>query len=261
LSQQPVSDQVKERHRLHAPSPLTKSSTVGRDKTLRTIQYFSRFLAWYLYRTNHSQSTVDVFNGVKKNFGSVRKAMRLTKFIEHFKLAAVASDAKTSDPVVKYLAVGRQLGYAFYMLLDNMTYPDVAGIKKFSAAARLQKEAYRAWCVGLTCNVVAGLYALYNLRLAEQKQEDSADAEKAMEVKKLAKYVFALDCSIQPGQHANYRDCRDKSVAQLQLISDLCDLTVPTSGLGLLNLDDGIVGLAGTVSSLIGLYGVWQKTA
>jgi peroxin-11B len=26
-------------------------------------------------------------------------------------------------------------------------------------------------------------------------------------------------------------------------------------------LDDGIVGLAGTVSSLIGLYGVWQKTA
>jgi peroxin-11B len=120
----------------------------------------------------------------------VRKAMRLTKFIEHFKLAAVASDANTSDPVVKYLAVGRQLGYAFYMLLDNMTYPDVAGIKKFSAAARLQKEAYRAWCVGLTCNVVAGLYALYNLRLAAQKQDDSADAEKAMEVKKLAKYVY-----------------------------------------------------------------------
>jgi len=54
---------------------------------------------------------------------------------------------------------------------------------------------------------------------------------------------------------------RDQSVAQLQLISDLCDLTVPSSALGLVNLDDGIVGLAGTVSSLIGLYGVWQKTA
>ena len=185
--------------------------------------------------------------------------MRLTKFIEHFKLAAVASDAKTSDPIVKYLAVGRQLGYAFYMLLDNMTYPDVAGIKKFSAAARLQKEAYRAWCIGLTCNVVAGLYALYNLRLATQKHEDSADAEKAMEVKKLAKYV--IPHSIQPDKCANHHNSRDKSVTQLQLISDLCDLTVPTSGLGLLNFDDGIVGLAGTVSSLIGLYGAWQKTA
>jgi len=115
--------------------------------------------------------------------------MRLTKFIEHFKLAAVASDAKTSDPIVKYLAVGRQLGYAFYLLLDNLTYPDVAGIKKFEAAARLQREAYKAWAVGLACNVAAGLYALYNLRIAAQKQEGSADAEKAVEAKKLAKYV------------------------------------------------------------------------
>lgn len=115
--------------------------------------------------------------------------MRLTKFIEHFKLAAVASDAQTSDPIVKYLAVGRQLGYAFYLLLDNLTYPDVAGIKKFNAAARLQKEAYRAWAVGLACNVVAGVYALYNLRVAAQTQEGSVDAEKAVEVKKLAKYV------------------------------------------------------------------------
>lgn len=168
----------------------SNTQTVGRDKTLRTIQYFSRFLAWYLLRTNHSQSTVDVFNGIKKNFGSVRKAMRLTKFIEHFKLAAVASDTKTSDPIVKYLAVGRQLGYAFYMLLDNLTYPDNAGIRKFEAAARLQKEAYRAWAVGLACNVVAGVYALYNLRAAAKKQEESADAEKAVEVKKLAKYVW-----------------------------------------------------------------------
>jgi len=118
--------------------------------------------------------------------------MRLTKFIEHFKLAAVASDANTSDPIVKYLAVGRQLGYAFYMLLDNLTYPDVAGIKKFEAAARLQREAYKAWAVGLACNVVAGVYALYNLRIAAQKQEGSADAEKAVEVKKLAKYALNI---------------------------------------------------------------------
>lgn len=175
---------------MHLESSISQPPpTVGRDKTLRTIQYFSRFLAWYLYRTNHTQSTVDLFNGVKKNFGSVRKAMRLTKFIEHFKLAAVASDAKSADPIVKYLAVGRQLGYAFYMLLDNMTYPDNAGIRKFQAAARLQKEAYRAWLVGLSCNILAGVYALYQLREKAKKQEDSTDAEKAVELKTLAKFV------------------------------------------------------------------------
>lgn len=114
------------------------------------MQYFSRFLAWYLYRTNSPQSRVDVFNALKANFAGVRKALRLGKFVEHFKAAALASDAKSMDPVVKYLAVGRQLGYAGYMLMDNLTYIDFAGIKKFDGAKRMQKEAYRAWVAGVS---------------------------------------------------------------------------------------------------------------
>lgn len=57
--------------------------------------------------------------------------------------------------------------------------------------------------------------------------------------------------------------CSERAAVNLQLVSDLCDLTVPVFGLGYGNglLDDGIVGLAGTVSSLIGVLGQWQKTA
>lgn len=55
--------------------------------------------------------------------------------------------------------------------------------------------------------------------------------------------------------------CRERYAANLQLLSDGCDLTVPGSALGWVDLDDGIVGLAGTVSSLIGLRGAWEKTA
>lgn len=54
---------------------------------------------------------------------------------------------------------------------------------------------------------------------------------------------------------------RDRNATNLQLISDLCDLTVPSAALGYANLDDGIVGLAGTVSSLIGVWATWKKTA
>jgi peroxin-11B len=50
-------------------------------------------------------------------------------------------------------------------------------------------------------------------------------------------------------------------VTNVQLVSDLCDLTVPSSALGYVNFDDGIVGLAGTLSSVLGVYGAWQKTA
>ncbi|KAI5369716.1 Putative peroxisomal biogenesis factor 11 [Septoria linicola] len=217
------------------------ATTIGRDKTLRTIQYFSRFLAWYLYRTNHPQTTVARFEQIKKSFGSARKAFRIGKFVEHFKAAAVAADSKSMDPVLKYLAVGRQLGYGFYLALDALTYFDQTGIYKLQSGARIQKEAYRAWFTGLACNIAAGLYTLYNLQqIAKQQQQSSGDAEKKVEQKTLE---------------------REKAASQLQLLSDVCDIAVPGSAIGIVNLDDGIVGLAGTVSSLVGLSAAWAKTA
>ncbi|KAF1823830.1 peroxisomal biogenesis factor 11 [Dissoconium aciculare CBS 342.82] len=216
------------------------ATTVGRDKALRTIQYFARFLAWYTYRTNHPQTTVAIFETTKKQFGSVRKAMRLGKFVEHFKAAAVAADNKSLDPVLRYLAIGRQLGYAFYLSLDAIAYIDSSGIYKFASGPRLAQEAYRAWWTGLVCNILASVYTLYNLQAATKKKADSADAEKAVELKKLQSTSRAT---------------------QLQLFSDLCDFTIPSTALGFITLDDGLVGLAGTTSSIIGLRSAWAKTA
>lgn len=54
---------------------------------------------------------------------------------------------------------------------------------------------------------------------------------------------------------------RQRNASNIQLISDICDLSIPSSALGYANLDDGIVGLAGTVSSVLGVYAIWQKTA
>ncbi|SLM34586.1 peroxisomal biogenesis factor 11 [Lasallia pustulata] len=215
------------------------ATTVGRDKLLRTLQYFSRFYAWYLFRTNALPSSIAPFDAIKKQFGLSRKLLRVGKNVEHFKAAAVAADAKGGDAVARYCAVGRQLGYAVYLTMDMGSYLDAAGIWKSDNAKRLQKEAYKAWFVGLTFNVVAGLYTLYRLRQREQGV-DKSDGEGVVESKKLA---------------------RERTATNLQLISDLCDLTVPGSALEYVNLDDGIVGLAGTVSSLIGLWSQWKKTA
>lgn len=95
---------------------------VGRDKVLRTLQYFSRFYAWYLFRTNSPARIIAPFEAIKKQFGLARKALRLGKNIEHFKSAVVAIDSKGVDPVLRYCAIGRQLGYAAYLSLDAITY-------------------------------------------------------------------------------------------------------------------------------------------
>ncbi|KAF2439579.1 peroxisomal biogenesis factor 11 [Karstenula rhodostoma CBS 690.94] len=218
------------------------ATTVGRDKALRTLQYLSRFLAWYLYRTNHAAASIAPFEATKKQFGLTRKLIRVGKFVEHFKAAAIASDAKSVDPVLRYTAVGRQLGYAGYMLADNAAVLDAANIYKYPASTRLVREGNKAWFTGITFSILSSLYQLYRLRERSAKLSSSktAEAEPVVEAKKIA---------------------REANAVRLQLVSDLCDITIPATALGWAKLDDGIVGIAGTVSSLLGVYTQWKKVA
>lgn len=112
--------------------------------------------------------------------------MRIGKFVEHYKAAAQLYDAKAEDPVLKYLGVGRQLGYALYLTLDALTVLDATGVRKWEGAKRLQAQAYRAWFLGLTCNALAGLYALWTLRERERKL-DRKEGEGVVELKKIEK--------------------------------------------------------------------------
>jgi peroxin-11B len=161
-------------------------TTAGRDKLLRTIQYFSRFYAWYLYRTNHAQSSIAPFEAIKKQFGLARKLLRVGKNVEHFRAAATLADAKGSDDVLRYLQVGRQLGYGGYLSFDMLTYLDAAGIKPNASAKRLSREAAKAWFTGLAFSAIAGVYQLYKLKEREQKVSKE-DGEGVVESKRIQK--------------------------------------------------------------------------
>lgn len=232
---------------------------VGRDKVLRTIQYFSRFYAWYLYRTNNPTSAIQPWTTLKNQFGLTRKILRIGKFVEHIRAASELYDAAmksgSGDKIVQYLQTLRQIGYTGYMFFDMLTVLDATGVRKHEGAKRLQATAYRFWLTGLVSSALAGIYTLYQLR-QRTTQYDEKDAEGKMEKVKIAKFVVQR---LLPDLFAN-GSCRQKKVANVQLISDLCDMTVPSTALGYASFDDGIIGLAGTLSSLLGVQGVWAKT-
>jgi len=128
----------------------------------------------------------------------------------------------------------RTAGTRFYNIV-----PDAAGIQKSTSAKNLQQQAYKAWLFGLLASAIAGFYSNYQL-MQRAKTINEKNGEGKVEMKKIE---------------------RQRTITNIQLISDLCDLTVPSTALGYVAFDDGIVGLAGTVSSLLGVHGVWQKTA
>jgi hypothetical protein len=83
------------------------------------------------------------------------------------------------------------------------------------------------------------VYSLYRLRERASAISEK-DGEGVVEKKKIDKEAAAV---------------------RIQLVSDLCDITIPSATLGWVQFDDGFVGLAGTLSSLLGLYSQWKKTA
>ena len=54
-------------------------------------------------------------------------------------------------------------------------------------AKRLLREAYKFWFVGLTFNIIAGMYSLQQIRQKE-KNIDKNEGEGVVESKKLVKY-------------------------------------------------------------------------
>ncbi|BFZ60235.1 hypothetical protein YB2330_001262 [Saitoella coloradoensis] len=222
------------------------STTMGRDKIYRIIQYFARFYAFYLLRQGAPKDTIVPWNSLKTNLALGRKLMRVGKNVEHVRAAAQAVEGLGKggggDVVGKALQVGRQVGYAGYLTFDIMQYLHGAGFIQHPNIKRIADNAYKCWLTGLTFNIIHGLYKLRQIssqRAALTLSPTTAEEEKT-DVKKLD---------------------RESNAASYQLLQDLLDVTIPGSGLGLLPLDDGVVGVAGVVSSILGAKTQWKKTA
>ncbi|PWN52618.1 peroxisomal biogenesis factor 11 [Violaceomyces palustris] len=218
------------------------STTVGRDKTYRAIQYAARFLAWYEYRKGATKETVARLNALKSQLGLSRKLMRVGKFLEHFQAALKATTIQ--DPVVSYAAIGRQLGYGAYLILDTLQWIHGAKVYTFEAATyqKISKNASRFWLTGLTFSLLSGSYKTYVLnQRAAAARKPRATAEKEAERK------------IEINQIAT-----EQAAVRYQMTQDALDWVIPATGADILGLDEGVLGLAGFVSSLMGARTQWR---
>ncbi|KAF9282960.1 Peroxisomal membrane protein PMP27 [Mortierella alpina] len=219
------------------------ATTVGRDKIYRGIQYFSRFLAWYLLRQGYTKDTVARFNSLKKTLGLSRKLMRFGKPVEHLDNAVKAVAVK--DDFLRYCTIGKQLAYAGYLTLDGIIFIDGSGAYKFKNIKKYSELASRFWLAGIVFGFVSGLYKTRQIQIrretAARGLSHSAEAEKSLartELKSLAKEQHSVNKT---------------------LLQDGLDMLIPATGLGYLPLDDGAVGLIGTATAIMGAKSQWAK--
>ncbi|KAK4056596.1 Peroxisomal membrane protein PMP27 [Microbotryomycetes sp. JL221] len=212
------------------------STTVGRDKLYRAIQYAARFLAFYTLRKGYTQATVAQWSALKSTLALSRKLMRIGKPLEHLQAGVKSLDI--ADPVLKYTALGRQLGYAGYLVNDMLVWAHTAKVHPFTTPTynKISQRAARFWFTGIAFSIVSSVYRLNDLNRREQQARRVRSAEKETERKAELKAVLA-----------------QRAAVRTQLLQDSLDILIPSGTLGYHNLDDGIIGLVGVVTSIMGL--------
>ncbi|GJN89776.1 hypothetical protein Rhopal_002765-T1 [Rhodotorula paludigena] len=219
------------------------STTVGRDKLYRAIQYYARFLAWYCLRKGYTNETVARLNALKSTLALSRKLMRVGKPLEHLQAAVKGLDL--TDPVLKLTTVGRQLGYAGYLINDMLVWLHTAKVRPFTGPTikTIQERAARLWFTGIAFSLASSAYKLYGLRQREAvvsrpRGFGEKDDERKVELKTIR---------------------TQQSAVRYQLVQDALDILIPAGTLGYHSLNDGTIGLVGTVTSFMGLRSQVQK--
>ncbi|ODV81959.1 peroxisomal biogenesis factor 11 [Suhomyces tanzawaensis NRRL Y-17324] len=208
-------------------------STPKREKAFRLVAYLSRFLGYYLARKGYPAEWVRLFKDLKSNVTFIRKGMRFLKPLNHLQTAAQTYDNKLLDPVLRSTTVLRNLSYAAYLGLDSITFFKLLGIVDKKRFPTVSTWGSRFWLLGLIAGLINSVHTISTLNKYKSEQEKPEQKE-------------AVDKKI-------YK-------AKRKWVWDLLDAFVALNSLDYLHFSEGDVGLAGTVTSLMGLSDLWAAT-
>ncbi|KAG6820378.1 hypothetical protein H0H93_001349 [Arthromyces matolae] len=223
------------------------STTVGRDKAYRAIQYFARFFAWYLSNKGLKLDAAR-WNALKSHLGTARKLLRLGKPLEHLQ-AALRATLASGPANEQILTISRQLAYFGYLSLDALVWAN--GIKFLNlegeTAKRVAKRSNQLWLAGIIFSLANGV--LKTLRLAkENKRLQSASSE-----------YGEKDISTKSQDEAKLTSIKAAQAAtRQQFMIDALDLWIPATGAGVTEVGEGTLGIFGLVTSLMGMQAQWK---
>jgi len=218
-------------------------TNLGRDKLYRAIQYFARLLAWLLLNRGYKIQAAR-WTALKAHLALARKVMRLGKPVEHLQ-AALRAYQTTGIAGEQITTIGRQLAYFGYLSYDALVWANA--VKFFnlapSTAERVSRVSNRFWLSGILLSITHGLLKAGRLaNEAKALQGSQTWSDKGLAVDREAKLL-------------NF-DAQRASVRH-QFVMDILDVWIPASGLGLVSFNDGVLGIFGLITSLMGLRQQW----
>jgi len=233
-------------HPVLSQSLKVLSTTLGRDKVYRGIQNFARFYAWYLLSRGLAADAAS-WNALKSHLGLARKLLRLGKPLEHLQ-AALRATQTAGEAGEQITTVARQLCYFGYLTYDAFVWANAVKfyVLKPATAVKVNKNANRYWLFGIIFSIIHSLVKFGRLANEAKKLKSPAWNEK--------------DVGLAAGRDQKLQALEvTRAATRQQFVIDVLDIWIPASGLGLVNINDGLLGIFGIITSVLALQKPWEN--
>ncbi|KAF4093057.1 hypothetical protein AMELA_G00028350 [Ameiurus melas] len=222
----------------------------GRDRIFRATQYACA-LARYLLRNDAKRKVVvQKLQGLESSMSSGRKLLRLGNTVSS--IDAARRTLYLTDPVLRFCVTVANLNRALYFICDNVLWARSISLIRDLDKDRWSLNATRYYFFSLVMNLIQDAYMIAQLMV--QKSRDGQYRQKLHQhlnesqdtatvvIPQLDAFLFLLIESL-----------RNHPALVLDVLKNVCDLYIPLDKLGVYRTNEGVIGLCGLVSSLIGI--------
>ncbi|KAG7886575.1 hypothetical protein KL938_000228 [Ogataea parapolymorpha] len=229
----------------------------GRDKLLRTLQYVTKLLAYYLLRTGSSVNNYYLVRRLQDLFTLSRKPLRALKPLKHLKALSVTVDNELGDGYTKLFESVKQASYSLYYGFDTVHWLKMLGLlrnRNGKLLVKVEQVCSFFWLVALVSGLLQNVRQLRVSYLRKQellKELASGDDQDPLDKRgNLEKQKETLDT-----QNAQlYKAKRDLVIHALNSL-------VAINGLSQKRVNNGVAGGAGVITSILQLQDLWNATS
>lgn len=141
------------------------------------------------------------------------------------------------DRVLRALVISARLTRVLYFLVDQIVWATRLGLYKANPKAWSKFQA-KIWTVALIFCVTRNMYDIYNLLTAADKKDEDPGAQTV----------------------SWYQKFKTRPEILVDTVKNCADFLIPLNIIGVIEINNGIVGVLGLISSLAGASTVWEPT-
>jgi peroxin-11B len=224
------------------------STTTGRDRVNRFVQFFAKFLALQFKEGGLSKETIEKLTRLSSHVALCRKLMRLGRPLEFYNASIKA--LPTKDSILRYTTVSKNSFMGLWLLFDSMAWAHGVGLTVFTKEKlqQIQRTGNKCWLIALISGV---LNSAYKLRINRIKNEMEVKALKQDKVKGV----------VDEGVLKSLKGLKkEKDDLLFALTQDTLDMSIPSSALEYLTfVSPSLVALFASTTSIMGAHTFYKN--